>query len=193
VVGPVLSPRAASGEATGRSLSGHGPSAGRPAGVAGERKVSLCDQDPAGGGRRLAGVARTTSRRLGESPQAFSSKLAEWQGDGDTEQRWRGRLQAVPLNVIADQDRTPVGMVSAVVEVEAAELISLWVSPGVRGAGVGDALIEPCFSGRWWWGWPGSRCGCGGHDHAVALYRRHGFVDDGPVETPVPGTGWSAG
>ncbi len=125
---------------------------------------------------------------LGESPQAFSSKLAEWQGDGDTEQRWRGRLQAVPLNVIADQDRTPVGMVSAVVEGEAAELISLWVSPGVRGAGVGDALIEAVL--QWSVAVGLARVTLRvveGNDHAVALYRRHGFVDDGPVENAGPG------
>jgi len=53
---------------------------------------------------------------LGESPEAFSSTLAEWQGDGDSEQRWRTRLASVAFNVIADRDRTAVGMVSGVKE-----------------------------------------------------------------------------
>ena len=48
---------------------------------------------------------------LSEAPQAFSSKLADWQGDGDTEGRWRSRLQMVAFNVVAERDRTPVGMV----------------------------------------------------------------------------------
>ena len=30
---------------------------------------------------------------LAEAPNAFGSTLAEWQGAGDTEQRWRARLQ----------------------------------------------------------------------------------------------------
>jgi ribosomal protein S18 acetylase RimI-like enzyme len=120
---------------------------------------------------------------LGEAPHAFSSKLAEWQGEGDTEPRWRARLQSVPLNVIADRDRAPVGMVSAVMEGEATELISMWVSPDARGAGVGDALIEAVL--QWSVAVGLARVTLRvveGNDHAVGLYRRHGFVDTGPVE-----------
>ena len=51
---------------------------------------------------------------LRDAPEAFKTKLAEWQGDGDLEPRWRHRLKAVPFNVIADLDRKPAGMVSAV-------------------------------------------------------------------------------
>ena len=29
---------------------------------------------------------------LAEAPGAFGSRLADWQGDGDREQRWRDRL-----------------------------------------------------------------------------------------------------
>ena len=29
---------------------------------------------------------------LAEAPDAFGSALADWQGPGDTEDRWRGRL-----------------------------------------------------------------------------------------------------
>jgi ribosomal protein S18 acetylase RimI-like enzyme len=121
---------------------------------------------------------------LSEAPQAFSSKLAEWQGDGDTEGRWRSRLQTVAFNVVADRDRTPVGMVSAVTESDAVELISMWVSPDARGAGVGDALIEAVL--QWSVAVGLERVTLRvfqGNAHAVALYQRHGFVDAGPVET----------
>ena len=37
---------------------------------------------------------------LAEAPAAFSSTLAEWSGAGDTEQRWRARLEGVALNII---------------------------------------------------------------------------------------------
>lgn len=33
---------------------------------------------------------------LREAPYAFGSKLADWQGDGDTQERWRDRLATVP-------------------------------------------------------------------------------------------------
>lgn len=41
-------------------------------------------------------------KALEEAPYAFGSTLADWQGQGDTESRWRERLADVPLNVIAD-------------------------------------------------------------------------------------------
>lgn len=50
---------------------------------------------------------------LEEAPYAFSSRLADWQGEGDTEVRWRARLSAVPFNIIADLNDAPAGMVSA--------------------------------------------------------------------------------
>ena len=84
---------------------------------------------------------------LSEAPDAFASKLVEWQGAGDTEPRWRARLQSVAFNAIAEGDGTPVGMVSAVLENDAVKLISLWVSPDARGGGVGDALVEAVL--RW--------------------------------------------
>ncbi|MDQ2841327.1 MAG: hypothetical protein M3Y72_09865 [Acidobacteriota bacterium] len=50
---------------------------------------------------------------LEEAPYAFSSTLVDWQGEGDTEARWRARLSTVPLNVVADLNGTVAGMVSA--------------------------------------------------------------------------------
>jgi ribosomal protein S18 acetylase RimI-like enzyme len=120
---------------------------------------------------------------LSEAPRAFSSKLVDWQGEGDTEGRWRSRLQAVAFNVVAERDRTAVGMVSAEMGSDAVELISMWVSPDARGAGVGDALIESVL--QWSVAIGQARVTLRVFEEnapAVALYRGHGFVDDGPVE-----------
>jgi ribosomal protein S18 acetylase RimI-like enzyme len=116
---------------------------------------------------------------LRDAPGAFKTKLAEWQGDGDIEPRWRDRLHAVPFNVIADLDERPAGMVSAVQDGDDVELISMWVAPFARGRGVGDALVDAVL------GWEIEQtsqvvlCIMEGNDRATALYRRHGFVDAG--------------
>ncbi len=44
---------------------------------------------------------------LREAPYAFGSTLAEWQGEGDTEVRWRARLSTVRLNVVATSTGRP--------------------------------------------------------------------------------------
>ena len=49
---------------------------------------------------------------LEETPSAFRSRLADWQGAGDAERRWRSRLLAVPLNIVAELNGNPAGMVS---------------------------------------------------------------------------------
>jgi ribosomal protein S18 acetylase RimI-like enzyme len=79
---------------------------------------------------------------LGQAPDAFSSKLADWQGEGDTESRWRTRLSAVPFNIVSYLDSTAAGMVSATAPEDGTiELISMWVAPFARGRSVGDALL----------------------------------------------------
>ncbi|WP_261559274.1 hypothetical protein [Frankia tisae] len=49
---------------------------------------------------------------LADAPQAFGSAPADWQGDGDTARRWRARLEAVAVNIVADLDGQPAGMIS---------------------------------------------------------------------------------
>lgn len=76
---------------------------------------------------------------LAEAPHAFSATLAYWQGEGDTEARWRGRLSDVPLNIVAEWQKTFAGMVSG-------------TAPGPEGIGrtyldVGGAL---CSGARHW-------------------------------------------
>ncbi|MEV1330567.1 GNAT family N-acetyltransferase [Micromonospora costi] len=117
---------------------------------------------------------------LTDAPYAFGSRLADWQGDGDREERWRSRL-AIPgsHNLLADLDGRPVGMVSGVPTPTAgtAELISMFLRPDARGRGVGDALVEAVA--QW-----ARRSGADrlrlavvpGNKAAVRLYERQGFV-----------------
>jgi GNAT superfamily N-acetyltransferase len=115
---------------------------GRGEGAAGSRAVielSVLSPDDWPVWRRLRLAA------LAEAPEAFGSRLADWQGEGDRAERWRDRL-ALPgsYNLVALLDDQPVGMASGVPADEpgVAELISMWVSPTARGRGVGDRLIQ---------------------------------------------------
>lgn len=82
---------------------------------------------------------------LAEAPAAFGSTLAEWQGAGDSPERWRARL-SIPgaCDFLAFVDGQPVGMASGVPgeAAEVVEVISMWVAPEARGRGVGDRLID---------------------------------------------------
>ncbi|MCA6093524.1 GNAT family N-acetyltransferase [Streptomyces sp. SCA3-4] len=127
---------------------------------------------------------------LADAPYAFGSRLADWQGDGDREERWRGRL-AVPgsYNLVALLDGRPVGMASGVPGETpgAAQLISMWVGGQARGRGVGDRLVGEVEA------WA-RRTGAGtlrlavvpGNDRAFALYRRNGLHDTGPCGDALP-------
>jgi RimJ/RimL family protein N-acetyltransferase len=138
---------------------------------------------------------------LGEAPQAFSATLADWQGEADTEARWRLRLEGGSLDLVAEVDGTPAGMVSGMPSGRdgTVKLVSLWVAPFARGRGVGDELVAAVL--RWAWERHAGRVVLRTFDgnHAAArLYRRHGFVDTGPAgdafaqremvcQGPVPG------
>jgi ribosomal protein S18 acetylase RimI-like enzyme len=120
---------------------------------------------------------------LADAPFAFSSTLAEWQGPGDTEDRWRQRLDTVPCNIVAEQHDEPVGMVSGTTTGDDIELISMWVAPEARGMGVGDALIDAVV--QWAATWGAERivlCVMEGNDAANVLYRRHRFVHTGQCD-----------
>jgi ribosomal protein S18 acetylase RimI-like enzyme len=122
---------------------------------------------------------------LAEAPDAFGSRLADWQGEGDREERWRGRL-AIPgsYNIVALIDGSPAGMASGIPgdEPGVAELISMWVSPAARGRGVGDRLLAAVE--QW-----ARQAGAAvlkllvyeGNASAQALYRRAGFTGTGEV------------
>jgi ribosomal protein S18 acetylase RimI-like enzyme len=116
---------------------------------------------------------------LREAPYAFGSQLADWAGDGDVEERWRGRL-ATPAsrNVVAILDDHGVGMASGVPtsDVGVVELISMWVAPGARGRGVGDVLVRDIERWARTIGAQVLRLSVAEDNaQAAALYQRHGF------------------
>ena len=122
---------------------------------------------------------------LGEAPYAFSSTLAEWQGKGDTETRWRDRLSTVHFNVLAYLNGKAAGMVSATAANQdgTIELISLWVAPFARGHGIGDSLVAVVI--EWARRQRASKLTLAvveSNRHADALYRRHRFVDAGAID-----------
>jgi len=121
---------------------------------------------------------------LAEAPYAFGSTLADWQGKGDTEIRWRGRLADVPLNIIAEWRKTSAGMASSTAPNAegSVELLSMWVAPFARGRGVGDLLVNAVM--EWAREQQASKVVLAvfeGNERALALYRRHGFVDAGAI------------
>jgi ribosomal protein S18 acetylase RimI-like enzyme len=126
---------------------------------------------------------------LAEAPYAFSSRLADWQGDGDREERWRARL-GIPgsFNVVAVLYGEPAGLASGVPAGEgAAELISMWVSPAARGHGVGDRLVQAVAR---WARQAGSQvlrlAVAQDNENAAGLYRRNGFQLTGELGDPMP-------
>lgn len=131
---------------------------------------------------------------LAEAPYAFGSRLEDWQGDGDREERWRARLElSGSHNLIALLDGRPAGMASGVPgepgaseasgepnEPAAAELISMWIAPEARGHGLADLLIRAVEDWARASGAAELRLAVAeGNEHALALYRRHGFADTG--------------
>ena len=122
---------------------------------------------------------------LAEAPDAFGSRLADWLGDNDREERWRGRLSVQgSFNVVAVLDGQPVGMASGVPTTDdsVVELISMWIAPTARGRGVGDALVKAIEQ------WARSRGAevmrldvADGNRAASQLYQRNGFTFTGEL------------
>lgn len=83
---------------------------------------------------------------LADAPNAFGSRLVDWQDA--PENRWRTRLSlpgAVDLLAVDTERDRPVGMASGVPDADdphRVELISMWVDPAARGRGVARLLID---------------------------------------------------
>ncbi|WP_254190050.1 GNAT family N-acetyltransferase [Nocardia noduli] len=118
---------------------------------------------------------------LSAAPYAFASRLEDWQGDGDHEERWRARL-SIPgsCNLLAEANGRPIGMVSGFPGPGdgVVELGTLWIKPMARGQGVGDRLVQAVEQ------WAVRGCATvlrltvsPENEHAIALYRRNGFDD----------------
>ncbi|MFB6892760.1 GNAT family N-acetyltransferase [Kitasatospora sp. NPDC056327] len=129
---------------------------------------------------------------LAEAPYAFGSRLADWQGEGDREERWRSRLE-IPgaLDLVAFVDGVPAGMATGAPGDGYAELLSMWVGPDARGRGVGARLIGEVARWAAERGFPVLRLAVMPRNpHAIALYERAGFTDTGEPGDPLPdGTG----
>lgn len=116
---------------------------------------------------------------LADAPHAFESRLADWSHD---EKRWRTRFERPDTcDVVALDDGKPVGMASGVpVDSSVSELRSVWVSPTVRGRGVGDRLLQAIED---WARASGATimklAVVPSNEAAIALYRRHGYVANG--------------
>ncbi|WP_063064506.1 GNAT family N-acetyltransferase [Nocardia violaceofusca] len=116
---------------------------------------------------------------LAGAPDAFRTRLADWQGDGDREDRWRARL-SIPgaHDLLAFRHGEPVGIASGVPEPDhgAARVISIWVDRSARGLGVGDLLLGRVERWAAENRYTTLRLDVfADNEHAVALYRRNGF------------------
>lgn len=114
---------------------------------------------------------------LSDAPGAFGSRHADWVEA--TEQRWHGRLTDVAFTVIARDDGEPVGVASGLQAERSVELISMWVAPNQRGAGLAGRLITEVVT--WASGLGLRTCLMVRNDNAGAIraYARAGFVDHG--------------
>ncbi|MEU4551064.1 GNAT family N-acetyltransferase [Micromonospora violae] len=127
---------------------------------------------------------------LAEAAYAFGSQLADWQGEGDREERWRGRL-AIPgsYNIMAMLDGRPAGMASGVPTDQdgVVELISMYVAPVGRGRSVGDHLVRAVEQWARLVGAQTLRLAVvEGNKNAWALYQRSGFRDTGELGDLMP-------
>jgi GNAT superfamily N-acetyltransferase len=123
---------------------------------------------------------------LQEAPLAFGSTYAR--EAPFTEEQWRGRISERPVTFFAYAAdlAEPAGLAGVYEEDGAADLVSMWVRPGARGRGVGQALVAAAA------GWARDH----GHDtlhlwvtesneSARRLYERCGFAATGQRQ-PLP-------
>lgn len=123
---------------------------------------------------------------LADAPDAFGASYDDWAGAD--ERRWRDRLTAVPLTVVARSAGGAVGVVCGASSDGEVELISMWVAPSHRGTGLAGRLIGEVVA------WADGRATVlmvrEGNEAAIRAYARAGFVDvpvpealaDGPCE-----------
>lgn len=121
---------------------------------------------------------------LSEAPGAFGSRHADWVGA--SEQRWRARLTDVPFTVVARSDEGPVGVASGMEAGQvAAELISMWVAPSHRGAGLAGRLIHEVIAWATAHEYQIFLMVRDDHVSAIRAYARAGFTDHGvPADWP---------
>lgn len=84
---------------------------------------------------------------LADAPQAFGSTYAR--EVAFTEAQWRGRINERSVTFFGydeSDDVTPAGLAGVYVGESRPEVVSMWVRPGFRGHGIGEALVEATAS-----------------------------------------------
>lgn len=127
---------------------------------------------------RLAGLL--------QAPDAFASTYAR--EAPYTEEQWRGWFsdRSVLFFPYVDGDVEPAGLAGVLVKDGDAQLVAMWVRPGARGRGVGEALVHAAA------GWAKSRQHATmylwvaeSNEPARRLYERCGFAATGESQ-PLP-------
>jgi ribosomal protein S18 acetylase RimI-like enzyme len=125
---------------------------------------------------------------LADSPDAFPRARDDWAAGGE-DRWWERLLDPSSLKVVAVDDDEPVGLVRGVRSDGTVWLHSLWVSPRVRGQGVADQLVGAVEE----WARPRATyvrlTVVPSNAPAIALYRRHGYVDSATRGKSLPGGG----
>lgn len=123
---------------------------------------------------------------LADAPYAYGSTLDREQAFAEAD--WRDRFASGQLWVVATDGAEHVGLVGTfLAEHDTPMLVAMWVRPGLRGRGVGAALITEVL--RWAkenrWSRVVLRV-ADGNAAARALFVRHGFEPTGtrlPLES----------
>jgi ribosomal protein S18 acetylase RimI-like enzyme len=121
---------------------------------------------------------------LADAPDAFGSTLAV--EEAFDESRWRSRTSTMLVALSGDE---AVGLAGSFVDpaaTDVVELVAMWVAPGRRGAGIGEALVAAVVDGA-------ARTTARevglwvtvGNDPAIRLYERCGFRSTG-ARVPLP-------
>jgi ribosomal protein S18 acetylase RimI-like enzyme len=132
-----------------------------------------------------ATVRRVRLAALADAPEAFASTLDRELGF--QEATWRERIAASPW-FVAWQDGEPVGLVAVVTQQPGSargwHLVSMWVSPQVRGSGVADGLVAAVTAhARAAGGSTVTLWVAAGNDRARGFYERMGFRPTGIQQT----------
>jgi ribosomal protein S18 acetylase RimI-like enzyme len=132
-----------------------------------------------------ATVRRVRLAALTDAPEAFASTLERELGL--EEATWRERIAGSPW-FLAWHDGEPVGLVAIITEQPGDgrrwHLVSMWVSPQVRGSGVADRLVTAVSNDA---GAAGASTVtlwvAAGNDRARGFYERMGFRPTGNKQT----------
>ena len=124
---------------------------------------------------------------LADAPDAFGSTLAD--AIRNTEADWRRRLEDAAC-FIAGVDGRDAGLAAGIVDGGRAELVSMWIDPRHRGAGLADLLVDAVVGWARAAGFDELRLWVAdGNERARRLYLRHGFAltaDAQPVRDDTP-------